>query len=419
MEYTYGYPQVKRINDLQEACNCSKETHSEEYQGHYRPLPVAEVRIELLVYRIENIRTKSLQKEYLAKHPEEPKDLFTADPYCIETQEKQHQLLKSLVEKEGLMKSFKKDMTQQTEPIICTDDGVVVNGNRRLCAWRELYYSDKTKYKHFQTVKVAVLPNHDPQAVYDLEVALQIRPSMRDEYSWHAIAADCKEKAETTDIKEIARKQGKSPEEISMFIECFDYAIQYLEAIGHPNEWSRVDKQFFAFKGIVTGRKSLKKPGDKELFQEIAQAILQIPAQGERLYSKIPKVVNSLDRIADEIKKEFDIAVDSEVDDDLALLAGDELDTDNKNAQIAAGIHTADNPEKVVKIVDKILKSDEDLEKEKKKRSFVFDQVVKAVTNLNNAVSNLDDAMSKEGIAKQIENIEFDCTLLKNWLEQK
>ena len=169
----------------------------------------------------------------------------------------------------------------------------------------------------------------------------------------------------------------------------------------------------------MTGRKSLKKPGDKELFQEIAQAILQIPAQGERLYSKIPKVVNSLDRIADEIKKEFDIAVDSEVDDDLALLAGDEPDTDNKNAQIAAGLHTSDNPEKVVKIVDRILKSDEDLEKEKKKRSFVFDQVAKAVTNLNNAVSNLDDAMSKEGIAKQIENIEFACTLLKNWLEQK
>ena len=98
-------------------------------------------------------------------------------------------------------------------------------------------------------------------------------------------------------------------------------------------------KQFFAFKGIVTGRKSLKKPGDKELFQEIAQAILQIPAQGERLYSKIPKVVNSLDRIADEIKKEFDIAVNSEVDDDLALLAGDEPDTDNKNIRTTLQDH--------------------------------------------------------------------------------
>ena len=60
----------------------------------------------------------------------------------------------------------------------------------------------------------------------------------------------------------------------------------------------------------------------------------------------------------------------------------------------------------------------EDLEKEKKKRSFVFDQVLKAVTNLNNAVSSMDDAMSKDGIAKQLDNIEFDCSLLRNWIEQ-
>lgn len=420
MEYTYqyGYPPAKRIVELQEACKSSIETHSEEYQGHYRPLKVVEVRIEMLVYRIENIRTKSLQKEYLAKNLDAPKDLFTADPYSIETQETQHQLLKTLVEKEGLMKAFKKEMTQQIEPIICTDEGVVVNGNRRLCAWRELYYSDKEKYKHFQTVKVAVLPNHDPQGIYDLEVALQIRPSMKDEYSWHAIAADCKEKAETIDIRDIAKKQDKTPDEVATLIECYDYAVQYLEAIDHPNEWSRVDKQFFAFKGIITGRKSLKKPGDKELFQEIAQAILQMPVQGERLYSKIPKVVNCLNRIADEIKDTFAITIDSELDDDLALLSGEDADTDNKNAQIAAGIHEADKPDKVVEIVDKVLKADEDLEKEKKKRSFVFDQVLKAVTNLNNAVSNMDDAMSKAGIAKQIENIEFDCSLLKNWIEQ-
>lgn len=420
MEYTYqyGYPTAKRIIELQEACKSSTETHSEEYQGHYRPLKVAEVRIEMLMYRIENIRTKSLQKEYLAKNPDAPKDMFTADPYSIETQETQHQLLKSLVDKEGLMKTFKKEMTQQTEPIICSDEGVVVNGNRRLCAWRELYYSDKTKYKHFQTVKVAVLPNHDPQGIYDLEVALQIRPSMKDEYSWHAIAADCKEKAETIDIRDIAKKQNKSPDEVSTLIECYDYATQYLEAIEHPNEWSRVEKQFFAFKGIISGRKSLKKPGDKELFQEIAQAILQMPVQGERLYSKIPKVVSCLDRIAEEIQEAFDITIDSEMDDDLALLSGGEADTDNKNAQIAAGIHEADKPDQVVQIVDKIIKADEDLEKEKKKRSFVFDQVLKAVTNLNNAVSNMDDAMSRDGIAKQLDNIEFDCSLLRNWIEQ-
>lgn len=56
--YQYGYPTAKRIVELQEACKSSTETHSEEYQGHYRPLKVAEVRIEMLVYRMESPVTK-------------------------------------------------------------------------------------------------------------------------------------------------------------------------------------------------------------------------------------------------------------------------------------------------------------------------------------------------------------------------
>ena len=89
------------------------------------------------------------------------------------------------------------------------------------------------------------------------------------------------------------------------------------------------------------------------------------------------------------------------------------------NSQIAAGIRMASDPTLVAKTVKSVLEATDELEKEKKKKSFIFDQVMKAATLLTNAVSNLDDAMSKEGIAKQIENIEFACTLLKNWLEQK
>ena len=35
------------------------------------------------------------------------------------------------------------------------------------------------------------------------------------------------------------------------------------------------------------------------------------------------------------------------------------------------------------------------------------------------ALESYDTTGLTEGIAKQIENIEFACTLLKNWLEQK
>lgn len=42
---------------------------------------------------------------------------------------------------------------------------------------------------------------------------------------------------------------------------------------------------------------------------------------------------------------------------------------------------------------------------------------MKAATALTNAVSNLDDAMSKDGVAKQLENIEGALITLKDWVK--
>lgn len=424
MEFTYsfGYPNVQRIVAITEVVNNAKngEKYQVEYRGKYRPLPVIEVPIELLVYRIENIRTKSLQKQWLAQHRDIPRDLFISDPFSIEAQENQHQVLKLLVDKENLLKTFKdNDKLQQTEPLICSNDGIVVNGNRRLCAWRELYYNNKNRYAHFQTVRVAVLPDSDPQGMYDLEVALQIHSDMKAEYVWHAIAADYQEKFESgMDINVLAAKQNKKPEEISNYIECYNYAAQYLESIGHPDEWMMVDKQEYAFKQIVTGRRNISNPGDKELFQEISKAMLQAPAVGDRLYKQIPKVVSSLTTIAPKLQEVFNISVQDGNDDGLDLLTGgDGNNEDTVNAQIAAGIRMADNPQLVAQTVKSVLDTTDELEKEKKKKSFIFDQVMKAATLLTNAVSNLDDAMSKEGVGKQLENIEGACAALKDWIK--
>lgn len=421
-EYSFGYPYMQRVLAISEAVGNSQagEKYQVDYRGRYRPLPVIEVPIEMLVYRIENIRTKSLQKQWLAQHRDLPRDLFVRDPFSIEAQENQHQVLKLLVDKENLLKTFRdNDKLQQTEPLICSNDGIVVNGNRRLCAWRELYYNNRIKYAHFQTVRVAVLPDNDPQGMYDLEVALQIHSDMKAEYVWHAIAADYQERFDSgMDIGVLAAKQNKKPEEISTYIECYNYAAQYLESIGHPDEWTLVDKQEYAFKQIVIGRKNIVNPGDKELFQEISKAMLQTPAVGDRLYKQIPKVISSLSAIAPKLQEVFSITIQDNHDDDLDLLTGGDTSNNNTvNAQIAAGIRQAENPTLVAQTVKSVLDTTDELEKEKKKKSFIFDQVMKAATLLTNAVSNLDDSMSKDGVGKQLENIEGALLALKDWVK--
>ncbi len=420
--YCFGYPNELREIKIFEALKDDRlDKHYINYRGKYRPIPIIEVPIELPVYRIENIRTKSLQKEWLSLHPEIPKDIFIGDPYSIAAQETQHQILKKLIDKENLFKTFKNDdKLQQTEPLICSSNGTVVNGNRRLCAWRELYYGDKFKYAHFQSIRIAVLPDNDPQGIYDLEVALQISSDMKAEYVWHAIAADYVEKFEAgVDIGEIARRQNKKPEDIRMYIECYQYAAQYLETIGQPDQWSMVDKQEYAFKQIVIGRQKITNPGDKELFQEIVYSLLQSPVSGDRLYKQIPKVVANLRVIADQLKKNLNIQVDESSDDDLDLLmSGDETTNGEDNAKIAAGIRSVNDPLSITKIVNDVLDNADELEKEKKKKSFIFDQVFKAATCLTNAVSALDDIMTKDGIARQLDNIDGACLVLKDWIKK-
>ncbi len=421
--YSFGYPNSKRVLKISETLRDPQrlDKHYIYYRGKYRPLPVIEVPIALPVYRIENIRTKSLQKEWLSSHTEIPRDIFTSDPSSIVAQETQHQILKKLIDKENLLKTFKNnDKLQQTEPLICSNDGIVVNGNRRLCAWRELYYSDKTKYSHFQTVRIAVLPDNDPQGMYDLEVALQISSDMKAEYVWHTIAADYFEKIEDgVDINEIARRQNKKVEEIRTYIDSYIYASQYLQAIGKPDQWSLVDQQWYAFQQIVIERKKIISPGDKELFQEIVYALLQSPVLGERLYKRIPKVASNLSAIAKKLQEDFNIHVDDSKDDDLSLLtSGDGGSSGDLNTQIASGIRLAGEPVSVAEIVKNVLDTSDELEKEKKKKSFVFDQICKAATCLTNAISGLDDSMSKEGVSKQLDNIDGACVALRDWIKK-
>lgn len=146
--------------------------------------------------------------------------------------------------------------------------------------------------------------------------------------------------------------------------------------------------------------------------------MLQTPAVGDRLYKQIPKVVSSLSAIAPKLQEVFNITIQGNHDDDLNLLTGGDTSNNNTvNAQIAAGIRQAENPTLVAQTVKSVLDTTDELEKEKKKKSFIFDQVMKAATLLTNAVSNLDDSMSKDGVEKQLENIEGALLALKDWVK--
>src|SRR5216684_4710957 len=138
-----GWPLPKRkelIQRLKQEPN--KKTAVLPFQGRLQEFSRHRVPISFPKYRLDNGRTRSAQVEWLALHPELPKDLFTADLESQAAQSTQHNILKSMFgqgDKE-LLRYFRKH--EQADPLILTELGFVLNGNRRLCAMRELINED-------------------------------------------------------------------------------------------------------------------------------------------------------------------------------------------------------------------------------------------------------------------------------------
>jgi ElaB/YqjD/DUF883 family membrane-anchored ribosome-binding protein len=142
-------------------------------------LPVIRVGIDLPVYRVENFRTYTDQHEYIAKE-KKPINFFLSGQEVESVQQVQHALLFRLAKK-GVAESvvpvidvLKTD--GQREPLLITASGVVVNGNRRLAAMRELEMSH---------VEAMVLPaDATADEIVDIEASLQGRPETKLDYDW-------------------------------------------------------------------------------------------------------------------------------------------------------------------------------------------------------------------------------------------
>lgn len=155
------------------------------YRGEYRELPVIRLPIGLLLYRADNGRM-IMQLQELQRRQGLPPNSFSTNQESPEVQHQLHALLLDLAKDPGgpIFQELKRQ-AQQTEPLLITADGVVVNGNRRLAAMRALLAQDHQTYHGFQEVRVAVLPSDArTEDIEYVEAALQLAPETKLAYSW-------------------------------------------------------------------------------------------------------------------------------------------------------------------------------------------------------------------------------------------
>ena len=202
---------------------------------------------DIPIYRLSNIRTNEGQQTIIATENLE-EDFFSKDPENRAALKKQHEILFKIAsqgqDKKNFYQNFQSDVFKDTEPIVITRTGVMVNGNTRMSAVRQLFAEGKAP-KNLSTIPMAVLPSTvTEKEIKDLEISLQIVPDWQKEYSWISEALDCEKRLlEEGKLDDVISDYGRKKNDISHPEKLLDQlfiANMYLEQRGLKGNYSKI-----------------------------------------------------------------------------------------------------------------------------------------------------------------------------------
>ncbi len=420
----FGYSFERRIKELNDSKPATPTaTHAMEVKGEKVELPKFRVPIELPKYRLANGRTAALQEELLAADSDKPADFFESDPELDVVQEVQHQLLLSLVKEADLRDYFKDTANKQIEPIILDEKGFVVNGNRRLSCWRELYFNAPAEYPHFAHIDVVVLPHCDDKEIDRVEASLQIKKDIKAKYSWEAraIMMRQKQKQHSFTDADLADMYGMSEADVKQARAMLEMADAYLKSRNREHQWSDVSGAEEAFRQLHKAARKTTSAPEQALLKNAAFALIDRPgAAGERLYGAIPKIQEHLLKVKAKLAEAFPVA--QPVTDPAAQeLFGGGLPAAAPDVSfaLAAEIVKPENADKVRGLVVEVIDTESDLQKERNNADYLLKQLRDAHARLQAAVSDgLRSDTTTTGALQQIESIEALLGKIRAWLNK-
>jgi hypothetical protein len=410
MTLSAPWPPHKREEFLRNLQN-PLSTETIEFQGLLQNLNVFLIPIELPVYRLENGRTIDRQEEFIAKNSKQL-NFFSQDVESWEALEAQDGILRAMLGEAGLLRYFRKHA--QSEPLILTRDGRVVNGNRRLCAMRKLLDEDAEKYAHFKHIRVATLPQCVSKDIDELEARLQLHEHIRAEYSWttEALILRTKQQLYKLSLSEVASMYDLSEKNARQKLEMLADADRYLASRDRPRLYSELRKKEFAFRRLCSERQKITDPAQADLFTELVFLLIDRPVVDARQYQRIPLILKELPHFQKAVSAEF-VPVNSPdppiqnspTTEDEALLIRDEGQT-NDQIQLIKVVSDPGNRERLGVVVRDVVESAEARKRQEEAENECLDNVANAATSLENAINCLNDESNIAGIETHLNNIE-------------
>lgn len=410
-------PQHERKDyiDSQLASTTDIVTSHDVYEGTSTSLKLIRVPLNLPLYRMANGRTQADQASYTADKGL-ASDYFSSGEENDTVQQVQQRLLYRITNEgpDSITPIFEElERDKQTEPIMITPSGVVVNGNRRLMAMRMLYANRPTEFSNFATVLCAVLPPLSAEEVDDIEVRLQMRPETKLPYGWISEALKVEKKLEKKSEEEVARLMRKRESDIKKVLAALGYARSYLaEWKKRPADYSLVEDGEQFFRDLVTRMRN--KIGTlREANLRMAWIMFDNRAGlGGRIYDYNKVVGEKAEEVLAQLAERVDMGIDDESEDhvpppevdDLEIDLGDEPTED----RFAGLIDVFDDDGRRDEVFDQLRAVCQTI-LDAGKATKLGNAALMAARNANTTLTEIDlssaDPKTLDGIVKQLENV--------------
>ncbi|MEQ8899231.1 MAG: hypothetical protein RID23_19280 [Roseovarius sp.] len=278
-------PQPDRTAQIAKAVAQSGDaTHFVPAETGYLEVPVVELDQQHLLYRADNGRVLSeLTDAALALNT--PLDDLKAK---ADTAQVQHLLHDLLIDKArdpgGPIYAELERFGRQTDPLLIREDGVVLNGNRRLASMRQLLATDADAYSRFATVRAAVLPEGlTEQEIEFIEAALQMAPDLKLDYGW--INRRLKLRQHAADMgaaRVVEAYRFSGPDDIDRELAELALAEGYLDWTGVPGRFQLIAEQEDAFTALQTQLAPIQQPHLAQLWRRVGFAMIHTRATLDR-----------------------------------------------------------------------------------------------------------------------------------------
>ena len=188
MSINYGIPKPRRLAKITELQNTPHQ-RTESFRiddENSKDYPQYNVSIDMPKYRIHNTRTMFAQ-QMAVLNGEVPENTFS-DPESKSAQQYQHKILDGMLDEKNLYETFKGGLKQQ-HPLMLSNDGFVIVGNRRLACWRKLLDENFQKHRHFEEIGVCIFEKEaNSRGAEKFEALQETDEDIQSKFHWIAVA---------------------------------------------------------------------------------------------------------------------------------------------------------------------------------------------------------------------------------------